>query len=74
MNKNDKWFNRLHSKTFWVALTSAIVLLAQQLGLNIFPENIADIVNTVLLIATILGVVSDSSAQELKETKDKYNL
>ena len=55
------WKSRLRNKTFWVSLTAAIVLLAQQLGLDIFPENISDIVNTILLIATILGVIIDPS-------------
>lgn len=53
------WKSRLRNKTFWVALTSAIVLLTQQLGLNVFPINIGDIINTVLLIFTILGVIVD---------------
>lgn len=52
-----EWKARFKNKTFWVALASAIVLLTQQLGLEIFPENIMDIVNTVLMIFVILGVV-----------------
>lgn len=52
---------RFRNKAFWVAITSTIVLLTQQLGLNIFPENIADIVNTTLTLAVILGVVVDTS-------------
>ena len=55
------WKSRLRNKTFWVSLTAAIVLLAQQLGLDKFPENISDIVNTILLIATILVVIVDPS-------------
>ena len=55
------WKSRLRNKTFWVSLTAAIVLLAQQLGLDIFPKNVSDIVNTILLIATILGVIVDPS-------------
>lgn len=54
-----KWKSRLRNKAFWVALMAAIVLLTQQLGLDIFPSNIADIVNTILTIATILGIVVD---------------
>ncbi len=48
------WKARFKNKTFWVALASAIVLLTQQLGLEIFPENIMDIVNTVLMIYRLL--------------------
>lgn len=50
---------RLRNKAFAVALASAIVLLAQQLGLKIFPDNIGDIVNTILAILTIMGVIVD---------------
>lgn len=51
------WKARFRNKTFWVALMSAIVVLTQQLGLDIFPSNIMEIVNTVLMILVILGVV-----------------
>lgn len=50
---------RMRNKTFWIALVSAIVLLTQQLNLNIFPSNIMEITNTVLLIFTTLGIVVD---------------
>jgi phi LC3 family holin len=52
---------RMKNKAFWVAIVSALVLLAQQLGLNIVPKNYSDIVNTVLTILTMLGVVVDTS-------------
>lgn len=61
------WSTRLRNKTFWVALISAIVLLTQQLGLNIFPDNIGEITNTVLLIFTILGVVIDPTTSGIKD-------
>ena len=54
---------RMKNKAFWVALVSALVLLAQQLGLNLFPPNIMDITNTILLICTILGVFVDPSTE-----------
>ena len=54
---------RMKNKAFWVALVSALVLLAQQLGLNLFPPNIMDITNTVLLICTILGIFVDTSTE-----------
>ena len=65
------WQARLTNKTFWVALTSAIVLLTQQLGLNIFPENIGEITNTVLLIFTILGVIVDPTTSGISDNQDK---
>lgn len=62
------WKARFRNKTFWLALISAIVLLTQQLGLEVFPENIMDIANTALLILVILGVVADPSTQGLLDT------
>ena len=61
------WKSRLRNKTFWVSLTAALVLLAQQRGLDIFPENISDIVNTILLIATIQGVIIAPSTDGIKD-------
>ena len=50
---------RLRNKTFLVALISSGILLIQQLGLNILPKNISDIVNTILTILVTMGVVID---------------
>lgn len=67
------WQSRIRNKTFWLALSSAIILLTQQLGLDIFPSNITEIINTILLIATILGIVVDPTTEgildEFKEEK-----
>lgn len=61
---------RLRNKTFLVSLFSAVLLLTQQLGINIFPVNAKDIFNTILVILTIAGVVIDpSSAGILDSTK-----
>lgn len=65
------WKVRLRHKEFWIALTSAIVLLTQQLGFDIFPENIAEIINTVLLIFTIVGVVIDPTTKGLLDSEVK---
>ena len=63
------WKSRIRNKTFWVALTSAIVLLTQQLGFNIFPDNIGAIINTLLLIFTILGVIVDPTTPTMLDQK-----
>lgn len=63
------WKTRLRNKYFWVSLASAVVLLTQQLGLNIFPNNIGEIVNTILVIFTILGVIIDPSSDGLLDSK-----
>lgn len=64
------WSARLRNRTFWVALSSAIVLLCQQLGLDVFPVNVHEIVNTLLLIFTILGVVIDPSTPTVFDKED----
>ena len=61
---------RMKHKEFWVALVSALMLLAQQLGLKIFPDNTMDILNTVLLILTILGVFLDPTTEGLGDSED----
>lgn len=53
------WNARFRNKTFWVALSSAVILLFQQIGWNVFPPNIGEIINTILSIFVILGVVVD---------------
>lgn len=61
------WKARFRNKTFWVALMSAIVVLTQQLGLDIFPDNIMEIVNTVLMILVILGVVVNPTTEGITD-------
>lgn len=61
------WRDRFKNKTFWVALMSAIVVLTQQLGLDIFPDNIMEIVNTVLMILVILGVVVNPTTEGITD-------
>lgn len=76
MNINLKL--RLQHKSFWVALVGLVVLLSQQLGVKIFPDNIADITNTILAIGVLVGVINDpttaglgDSAQALEYTAPK---
>lgn len=67
------WETRLKNKTFWVSLISAIVLLSQQLGLdisNFIPSNYADIINTIFVILTILGIVVDPSTDGILDKKE----
>lgn len=58
---------RLKNKSFWVAMASAVAILVQQLGLNIIPANYTDIVNTVLIILTMLGIVVDTSTTGISD-------
>ena len=66
---NIDWKARLRNKAFWVAIVSALVLLTQQLGFNIFPSNWAAILNTILTIFILLGIVVDTSTEGLGDNK-----
>lgn len=63
--------SRLENKAFWVSLISAIILLLQQVGLttlaNYIPANYADIINTIFVIATILGIAVDTSTPGISD-------
>ena len=69
---NIDWKARLLKKTWWVSIIGAIVLLSQQLGLvdlaNYIPKNYADIVNTVFIILTLLGITVDTSTQGISDS------
>ena len=66
MNINLKL--RLQHKSFWVALIGLVVLLTQQLGVKIFPDNIADITNTILAIGVLVGVINDPTTAGLGDS------
>lgn len=66
---NINWKTRFNNKTFLIALSSAVVLLTQQLGLNLFPDNWRDILNTILTIFILLGVVIDPSTAGISDQK-----
>lgn len=63
------WSVRLRNKAFWVGLAAALLVLAQQLGLDFIPENSMDIVNTILMIGTILGVVVDPTTDGMSDSQ-----
>ena len=61
--------SRLTNKGFWVALISAIVGVTQLLGYKVFPDNWADILNSILGILIILGVIIDPSTPGINDNK-----
>jgi len=67
---NIDWKKRFTNKTFLIAIASAIVLLSQQLGLNIFPSNWGEILNTILTIFILLGIVIDPSTTGISDSKE----
>ena len=61
---------RFRNKAFWISFLSAIILLIQQLGFkHLLPDNISDIVNTVLTILTMLGILIDTSTPGVEDNK-----
>lgn len=64
-----KWKERFRNKAFWVSLVSLFVLLSQQLGINIFPDNVAEIANTILSILVLLGIIIDPTTSGVADGK-----
>ena len=60
---------RFSNKTFLVSFVAVLVLLAQQLGLGQYlPENLMDIVNSVLTILCMLGIVIDPTTNGVTDS------
>ena len=69
---NIDFKKRLTNKTWWVSIIGALVLLSQQLGLDLsqyIPKNYVDIINTVFLILTLLGITVDTSTDGISDNK-----
>ena len=69
---NIDWKARLTNKTWWVSIIGALILLSQQLGLDLsqyIPQNYVDIINTVFLILTLLGITVDTSTEGISDNK-----
>ena len=72
LKMNIDFKKRLTNKTWWVSIISALVLLSQQLGLDLsqyIPQNYVDIINTVFLILTLLGITVDTSTDGISDNK-----
>lgn len=61
------WKARIKNKAFWVSIISTAVLLAQQLGYDIFPSNWLDITNSILTLGILLGIVVDNSTEGISD-------
>lgn len=62
------WKLRFKNKATLIAIASTVILLAQQLGLKL-PDNIEDVVNTVLTLLVLLGVVNDPTTVGFKDSE-----
>ena len=67
MNKIN-WRVRLRNKTFWLTLVPLLVLLTQQLGLNLVPENWESIFGTIMAILTVVGIINDPTTAGVKDS------
>ena len=63
------WKLRFKNKATLIAIASTVILLAQQLGLKL-PDNIADVVNTVLTLLVLLGVVNDPTTAGVSDSTE----
>lgn len=72
MNKIN-WAVRLQRKSFWVALIGLVVILSQQLGIKFFPDNVADITNTLLAIGVLVGIINDPTTAGLTDSTQALN-
>lgn len=71
------WTVRLKSKTFWLAIISALLLLVQvvaavfgfELQLGELGDKLLAVVNAVFTVLTILGVVTDPTTAGLSDSK-----
>ena len=83
---NINWKVRLKSKTFWLSLIPALLLLVQvvaavfgfDLDLGVLGERLLAVVNALFAVLTIIGVVADpttagisDSAQAMTYTEPK---
>lgn len=65
---------RFTNKAFVASFISVCILLIQQLGLGQFlPSNLMDIVNTVLLLLTMLGIFVDGTTDGISDSEAVMN-
>ncbi|SOC27087.1 phi LC3 family holin [Ureibacillus xyleni] len=68
------WKVRLRHKQFWVAIISALVLLANQVAdifgvdITILSSQVQQTLETILLILALLGVVIDPTTSGIKDS------
>lgn len=71
------WKVRIKSKTFWLALIPAILLLVQtvaaafgySLDFQALEGHMLDVVNAVFLVLTILGIVVDPTTAGVRDSE-----
>ena len=75
--KKINWTVRLKSKTFWLAIIPALILLVQvvaevfgyELELGILGDRLVAVVNSLFTILAIMGVVTDPTTAGLADSR-----
>lgn len=73
---NINWKVRLKSKTFWLSLIPALLLLVQvvaavfgfDLDLGALGERLLAVVNALFAVLTIIGVVTDPTTEGISDS------
>ena len=65
--KNINWRLRFQNKATLLAIASTVILLIKQLGFKL-PDNIEDVVNTVLTLLVLLGVINDPTTDGISDS------
>lgn len=71
------WNVRLRNKGFVLALVSALIVAVQMifkmfgfhLNLNGFSANVIDVINSIFVVLTILGVVTDPTTRGISDSE-----
>ena len=71
------WNVRLRNKGFVLALVSALIVAVQMvfkmfglhLNLNGFSTNVIDVINSIFVVLTILGVVADPTTHGISDSE-----
>lgn len=76
---NINWKIRIHSKTFWISMTSLLLVLANQVAaifgydISIYNEQVTNLTETVLAILGLVGVVVDPTTKGLSDSERAMN-
>ena len=61
---------RFSNKAFCASFAAVVILLIQQVGLGDFlPANIMEVINTVLLILSMLGIIVDPTNEGIGDSQ-----
>lgn len=76
---NINWKIRLTSKTFWISMTSLLLVLANQVAaifgmdITMYNEQVTNLVETVLSILGLIGVIVDPTTKGLSDSDRAMN-